>query len=464
MFPASAISSNSKMGIFKFLIPFAIAWFSIADTRAWSAPPPSDAISLREAFAAALGKSETIASQGEAVFQANEQRRQAVGGILPTIEARATYLRQDSPDTDIGTRVTPISQPLVRLSAIQPLFRGFREFAALRRFGQLTEAQELTRSQAVLGLSVDVAESFFTVQSLEEEIRNLNAEIELYGKRSRELRERARIGRSRLSEALTVEASQSALQARLALTRGQLLQARETFAFLTGFAGDVPLKSEPPATAQGLPSLSYFISRISERPGLRALERQRNAADQNVSIARGAHLPSIDLIGNYYLIRRGASEGVQWDVQVGLTLPIFAGGIIQSQVRESSSQLRQAELALAQGRRQAEREIRSLYSSVTSGQAQLEALTRARALAERNHREVLQDYRLGLLNNIEVLQAMTALQESERAMDQQNFQLKLDEWKLYVAVGINRAEPGGIPPAVPQGERHSAVQNFSSFN
>ena len=52
-----------------------------------------------------------------------------------------------------------------------------------------------------------------------------------------------------------------------------------------------------------------------------------SAAQENVSVQRGAHYPSIDGTANYYFVRPpGILQNVHWDVGVALTVPIFSGG------------------------------------------------------------------------------------------------------------------------------------------
>ncbi len=91
-------------------------------------------------------------------------------------------------------------------------------------------------------------------------------------------------------------------------------------------------------------------------------------------MARGAHLPSLDLNANRYLERSGSLENVDWDVQLALTIPLYAGGSVQSRVREAQSQSTQAELGVSQAQRQAEQEIRSFHQTVVLDRSQLDAL------------------------------------------------------------------------------------------
>jgi len=163
-------------------------------------------------------------------------------------------------------------------------------------------------------------------------------------------------------------------------------------------------------------------------------------------VARGAHLPSLDLNANRYLERAGSLENVDWDVQLALTVPLYAGGSVQSRVREAQSQSTQAELSVSQVQRQAEQEIRSLHQSVVLDRSQLAALEMATDAARKNYQAQQRDYRLGLVTNLDVLQALTVFQENQRALDRARYTAKLNYLRLQAAAVRRPALPEETTP------------------
>lgn len=398
---------------------------------------------LEQCYEAALARSETIADQGELVRQQEERYRQAVGGILPNVSGVASYQQQDASGLSSASNIFPASQPLVKLTGTQPIFRGLREFAALKQTKLLREAQEQAKAQAARELYKDVAQNFYAILTLERDLANLATEVELYEKRIAELRGRVKIGRSRLSEVLTVEASAANLMSQAELARGQLSSAREAFAFLTGLPGGTLLRDGADETPVLAP-LERYLERLEERPELKASRSRLEAAGEGSLIAKGAHLPSIDLNGNYYFKRSGALKDSKWDASVVLTLPIFAGGATQSRVREAVSIETQSELAVNRARREAEQEVRSLHANLRAEKDQLDALSRARELSEKSYVEQTREYRLGLVNNLEALSALAAFQESGRALDRARLGAKLDFIRLETAASLR---PAALRPA-----------------
>src|SRR5687768_15392679 len=113
---------------------------------------------LSELYEQAVKQSETVATQLEQVNQANERHKQARGGLFPTVSGVASYKQQDSDiPSGAASSVYPSYDPLIKLTATQPLFRGLREFAALRQARALTDVEAADLAQAKLTLFNSVA-------------------------------------------------------------------------------------------------------------------------------------------------------------------------------------------------------------------------------------------------------------------------------------------------------------------
>lgn len=413
---------------------FVTTWLLAAGFTVINPASGAQDLTLDDYFNAALSRSEVVASQAESIRQAEEHYKQATSALLPTVNGVASYTWQEPLSIATpSTSTTLLSyQPLAKLTATQPLFRGFREFAALRQTQALLNAQNDDYLNARVQLFKDVVQSFYNVLSIEQDLRNYDAEIKQDLDRETELNARVRIGRSRVSEVLTVQSTISALRAQVESLQGQLKVARETFAFLSGLDATTPL-NDTEALPNQLEPVDTYLARLALRPDVKASQKRLAAARENVSVAKGANLPSVDLNGNYYLDRPGVLKDVNWDVQIALTVPIYAGGLLQSKTREALSQSTQAELTASQVSRQAGQEIRSLYESVVFDRSQLTALEKANEAAQANYEAQRRDYRLGLVTNLDVLQALTASQESQRTLDRARYATKLDYLRLQVS-------------------------------
>lgn len=399
----------------------------------------SGTATLMDCFREAQARSESLASQQELIVQAEERYKQARGSVLPTIGAFAEYYRQDSSQlTPAQLAGNPDEQSTVRLSGDQPLFRGFREYAALDLAKSSIVYQKEARQWAGLQLYRDVARAFYAVLAGQKDLQTLRDEVQLYEQRIKDLKQRASIGRSRQTEVLTVQSAQAILRAQAEQLHGQLDAAQDVLAFLTGVRhADLTETAQVPADAE---ALEAYTSHLDQRPDLQAAQKTVDMAKANVSIAKGGHWPNLDLLGNYYLLRpNGPSQKISWDAAIELSLPIFQGGVVSSQARTAESQVRQAELSLSLVRRSAEQDLSTAYHGLRSDLRQNTTLQDALDLSERNYKSELRDYNLGLVTNLEVLQALSAYQDTQRAIDKARF-AALSDLSALEAISARRLD------------------------
>jgi outer membrane protein len=393
---------------------------------------------LKEAYLSAVARSETLAIQQELLTQTNEQESQATAGMLPTVNGTAGFLTQPSPNNPTGSAVSPPEQKTVKLTLTQPLFRGFRDFAALRQKKDLEGAQSFNIRNVARQLFYDVSQAYFNVRGAQSDKKGYEAEIEINQRRLKELQNFLKIGRSQITDLLTFQSNIASLEVSLESTIGQYESAKDVLAYLTGWNRDtvILLDEVLPSTPLGIDN---YLSKIEARSDVQAAKLNVEANEENIPIARGAHLPSVDFVGNYYLTRPGALSTVNWDAQLALTLPIFQGGLVQSQLRQAESISHQYSLILSQTRRLAEQEIRTFYDAYSADLKQFEKLAELVDIATRNSEAEIKFYRNGLVTNLDVFQAISTHQTAQRQLDRSRQTLQLDAVKLQAATG-ERAE------------------------
>src|SRR5690606_4181152 len=111
-------------------------------------------------------------------------------------------------------------------------------------------------------------------------------------------------------------------------------EAQRTFHFYTGLDSTTAVLQEPNPKFSG--ALSEYIMKVQNRPDIQASRQDTKLAERQVSIAKGGHYPSVDLVGNYYLSRTGVLDSADWDVGVAVVIPLYEGGSVNSAVREAS--------------------------------------------------------------------------------------------------------------------------------
>ncbi len=383
-------------------------------------------LTLEDAYQLALKRSEDVQIQEEQINQAEEKLSQAKGGLFPTINAVGTFLKQDH---SASFATSPTTQNTMKLNLTQPLFKGLRDFALIRQQGKNLDSVELNRDQAKTQLFSDVSQAYYQLLTLLEDLKILSQQKQVNEKRLSELKDFRKIGRSRETDVLALDANIAAQEANIEAVRVQLESAWGAFSFLTGLDNRPELNDREEIPSK-LIELSEFQLNVKNRPDLKALESTVLSLDDGISVARGGHFPTVDFLGNYYFDRPGVLAPVKWDIQLAVVFPIFQGGVVQSQVRQASSLHQQAEIQFEKLKRQAVQQISMLYQQIQIEVSQEQKQKLASDLAQKNYQAELKDSRLGLVTNLDVLLALSNAQDSLRLLNRIHYQIKIDYLKL----------------------------------
>ena len=143
---------------------------------------------------------------------------------------------------------------------------------------------------------------------------------------------------------------------------------------------------------------------------VRVQEAGYEIASREVKRNRYGHMPTLDLVGTAgdSAARNNSLSGVgneQKFTTIGLqlTLPIYAGGAINSRVREAIANQDKSRADLENSRRQAALSARQSYLGVTNGMAQVKALEQALLSSETALASNKLGYEVGVRINIDVL-------------------------------------------------------------
>ena len=396
-------------------------------------------MTLENCFQKALARSETIGIHDEEIRIAEAHYLQALGMVLPHLDVQASEFIQDVPgasaaDGSVGSTLTRRTRPEVAVSLTHPLFQGFREFRALKISRTEKNRNSLDRKRAIQILFQDVARAYYTVMELEQERAIQNSIRETLARRIADLKNRISLGKSRASELLSTESEIAALEADIAKTKGFVLTSRDYLAFLVGETVEERLVDSFRLPGK-VASLESYLEKSTTRPDIGANREAVRLAKGQVDYEKGARLPTVDFKANYYPVRVGFQSDIDWDLNFGMTLPIFHGGATRGKIREAQAELKQSELTRLQSTRQAELEIREAYHNFATARTREAALNRAESKAGASYLAQTGEYTLGLVNNLQVLQSLHNWQQRQLDANQSRFETKLHYLALLVASG-----------------------------
>lgn len=388
-------------------------------------------LTLHDCYARALTRSETIAINTELIKETEGRFLQALSGILPSASFELSEKRQDGSG---GSAFTLKEVPERKFVFSQPLFAGFKEFAAMAgaRAERRQRKEEQRRAEQLL--LVDVSDAFYLLLEQRGNLAALDTTRQALVQRVEELTQREALGRSRRSEVASAEAQLRRVEAEMEQSRSDETVARQLLEFLTGLEPIEAVADDDAAMPPLEPEESYLVN-AERRPDVRAAEDAWRVAEHEVKIAQAKFWPTVSADANYYAKRAGAAQDVDWDATLTVDVPLFQGGQAVGAVREAAARAREAKLQLSERARRARLEIKDAYAKMQAAFDRLAALEKALQASEASYQLQVEDYQHNLVNTLDVLQELQTLQDVRREHIHATYEAKRLNWQLRVAVG-----------------------------
>ena len=362
----------------------------------------------------------------------HEGRVQARAALLPQLSGRAS-LNRSYVETDGDWRSAGRSRS-VGVDLGQTVF-DLGAISNLRAQQDLDVAAGLDLEAANHELITRTSAAYFNVLVAIETLAAAEAAEAALQKQFDFADKRLEVGLAPITDVHEARAQYDAARANTILARNALEDAYQALAEITGREvrqlRALPEDFQP--EAPGGDELDRWLATAFENnPSLRAAEYAVSAAEHSVTTARAGHLPRLSLGASY-------GEGAVWDrpagvpvqgtngpeAQVGLTLtvPIFAGGATQSQVRQALSRRDISQQQFEQARRALDRNTRNAYQTVVAGVSEIEARRQALVSARSAYEASQVGLEVGTRTVVDVLINQQNLFNAEReyALARYNF-------------------------------------------
>ena len=189
-----------------------------------SAPAAAGArtVSLQEAYNLALTNHESVKVAGEVLYQLEQTRKKAVSNILPVITADGSYTKFSDEKVSSITVIQPDNSLNYSLRLSLPLYRGGREWSALRQARHMIEAgergAEITKEDVVSAVSY----AYLGMLKLQKEIEIKEADLKRAEEWSRVASAKFRVGEVTRAAVLRADAEAAGIQADLSRVKKEL--------------------------------------------------------------------------------------------------------------------------------------------------------------------------------------------------------------------------------------------------
>jgi outer membrane protein len=388
-------------------------------------------------------KSDPVLRQADANrLAARESRPQAWSAVLPQLQG-ALSRTQDKQDGSEGTlefdqngNPVPLAEPFAlnstaktwSLNLRQNLFSWSNWMTIKQSDSQVIQA-EATYQAAQQNLILRVAQAYFNVLSAQDGLDANQASLEAISRQLDQANKRFEVGLIAITDVQEAKAARDTASAAVIAAKRTLATAGDQLSEITGQKYDVlskpgddmPLNSPQPADEDKWVevSLDQNVSLVSSRLAA-------DIARDNVRIAFGGHLPSIDLIASKSRTVTDADEAFPPSSPASLdsgindrqftlqfSMPIFSGGLTQSKVRQSQYLWIAAKEQVVQTSRATERQARDAYLGVISGIARVQALRQALESSETALKATEAGYEVGTRTAVDVLNSRRTLVQAQ---------------------------------------------------
>jgi outer membrane protein len=398
-----------------------------------------------------------------------ETKPQALSALLPQLAGSGLISREH--DSGPSTITQPLSSPpgpvilqtypfdgrvdttthKYGIDLKQNLFR-WENWVALQRADAQVAQAEADYQAAQQDLMERVAQRYFDVLAAQDDLEAQQVALTSIQRQLDQAEARFQIGLIAITDVEEARAAHDSGAAAVIAAKRALSSTEELLREITGDAFESLARPiEPFELANPDPVSEDRWVEMALQQNL-ALVSSRLAADiarENISAARGGHFPSLDLVGSRYKLKTNGvdtfTDGTpaggttldqnQRTIGLQLTFPIYAGGMVSSQVRQAVYLHRAAKERVERVARQTEHDARDSYLGVLSEISRVKALRRAVESNATALRATESGYEAGTRTAVDVLQSRQLWVQAQTDYSRSRYDYMLNVLKLQQAAG-----------------------------
>ncbi len=387
---------------------------------------------MAEAIKIALANNPELAATAYDVDAAQAQRDAVAGQRLPSLSAVGAfnhYLHdqrllpvQQNGELGVFSRDIFAGDLVVRM----PLYTGGRLTSEIKAADLLRQAAEHRLARSRQELVFNVSSVFYSILAQGKVIESLEFSQKTLEEHLKQVDNLIAAERVARVDRLRTEVRLADLQQRLVREKNVLNIQCLVLTNLLGLPEDSPLVSAAgrleSESSSPLPREASLDDAYQQREDYLAAKAALEAQAKVVDAARAGHLPTVSLVGSYgERWAPDASErppGTSTSDDVGVVgvmaeIPLFEGGQIDARVRQEQARLSAARHRLRELKLQVRLDVETAVSNVQSAHERILATEKAVTSADESLRIEREKYDIGRGSITDVLDAQSALLDSQ---------------------------------------------------
>lgn len=419
-----------------------------------AAPLPGHGEDLMDAYRQALASDPVLATADAQRLVVAEGVPQARSALLPQLSAGLSLEQihggngtsvdangnavttSETGHTRERDLSTTLSQPIINLSSI----------ATLQAAHATSDAQEQAYRAALQNLYVRVTTAYFNVLVAQDTLDVYQSYEDAYKQEFEQSSERYKDGLATSADMTQAQAYYLYIKSERITAQDNLKDALRGLEQITGkptgtlkrLREDLPMQPPSPNDAK-----AWVDAAMETNPTILADRYTVSADEHKINAARANHLPTLSAnltygkFGSWSSAVPGSAAYGPGVTTVGLTLsvPLFTGGLTQSQVRQAIYQRDQDQDVLETERRQAARDANNYYHLVVDGIEQVQSAHTSVEAAQKSLASMRAGYAIGTQSLTNVVFAIEILAEVRSQYIAVRHQFILNKLLLKQAAG-----------------------------
>lgn len=398
----------------------------------------------------ALAHNEDLQRADNEVRQAELDKEIAFRAYLPKLDGTATGTYMTDIDM-MGMELQMRGMYMAGITLIQPLYAGGRIIAGnkLARIGK--ECAEENRRKTRMEVIADADNAYWTYIAVEKKVQMLGSYQTQMDTICRQAEVAFAAGMGVENDLLRIQTKQSEIRYQLQKARNGLDLCRLALCNVLGQSLDTEIV--PLDTLIEVSAPEHMDESIAARPELTLLNKQVEAGEQQVKMARADVLPQIGLSAGYLYYGNIKLKGMSYDadgtafpftqkfedglglVMASVSIPLFHWGEGLKKVKKARFDLENAQLDLQKNKRLLSIEARQAVQNVTDGYNMVQTARLSARQADENLRVMQERYKNALSTLTDLLDAQSQWQQAQSNLIEAQTQYKIYETEYLRATG-----------------------------
>lgn len=418
---------------------------------------PLAAADLLQTYREARANDPVYASARAARDAGRENLPQGLAQLLPQISASASTQMNY-----IGISFRDVLPATTRdgntngygVSLTQPLF-NWQAITAYKEAGFKVAQAEAAFGQAAQDLIVRVAQAYFDVLASQDNLAFIQAQKTAISEQLAQAKRNFEVGTATITDTHEAQARFDLAVSQEIAAQSDLEIKKSTLQQIIGKFPDplTPLRHSTQLSPPQPNAMEQWVSSAEDQNyTVRVQQAALEIASGEIERNRAGHYPTLYMVGNFSkssasIFTSGpvtyATDTIDRSIGVQLSIPLYAGGGVDSLVRQAIANQEKARQDLENARRTAALLARQSYLGVTNGMAQVKALEAALVSSQSALDSNKLGYEVGVRIEIDVLNAQQQLFSTMRDLAAARYDTLVNGLKLKAAAGTLTEEDVG---------------------